>query len=137
MNRLVREFATVRDPKVKEEIDQLSRELTKLRAPGLITSWAYGQRVPKWNHEPSFLPATEWRSTNMAEWIEVPAHRIYVICARELRDAFDYVGENGKPVEHAEISYRFVRKKDGKVFKWASFAPQYKGVYVCAALEEI
>jgi hypothetical protein len=33
MNRLVREFATVRDPKVKEEIDQLSRELAKLREP--------------------------------------------------------------------------------------------------------
>src|SRR5262245_58601565 len=33
MSRLVREFATVRDPKVKEKIDQLSRELTKLRKP--------------------------------------------------------------------------------------------------------
>jgi hypothetical protein len=85
----------------------------------------------------SFLPVAEWRSTNMAEWIEVPAHRIYVICARELRDDFDYIGESGKPVKGAEISYRFVRKKDGKVFKWARFAPQYKGVYVCAALEEI
>jgi hypothetical protein len=55
----------------------------------------------------------------MAEWIEVPAHRIYVICARELRDGFDYIDEKGKPVKGAEISYRFVRKKDGKVFKWA------------------
>jgi len=25
------------------------------------------------------------------------AHRIYVICARELRDDFDYIGENGSP----------------------------------------
>jgi hypothetical protein len=33
----------------------------------------------------------------MAEWIEVPAHRIYVICARELRDGFDYIRENGRP----------------------------------------
>ena len=33
MNRLVREFDTVRDLKVKEEIDRLSRELTKLREP--------------------------------------------------------------------------------------------------------
>jgi hypothetical protein len=73
----------------------------------------------------------------MAEWIEVPAHRIYVICTRELRDGFDYIGENGKSVERAEISYRFVRKKDGKVFKWARFAPQHKGAYVCTALEEI
>ena len=56
----------------------------------------------------------------MAEWLEVPAHRIYVICARELRDDFDYIGENGKPVERAEISYRFVRKKDGKVFNTES-----------------
>jgi len=56
----------------------------------------------------------------MAEWIEVPAHRIYVICARELRDGFDYIGENGKPVERGEISYRFVRKKDGKVFNTES-----------------
>jgi hypothetical protein len=73
----------------------------------------------------------------MAEWIEVPAHRIYVICTRELRDGFDYIGENGKSVERAEISYRFVRKKDGKVFKWARFAPQYTGVHACTALEEI
>ena len=33
MNRLVREFATIRDPKMKEEIDRLSRQLTKLREP--------------------------------------------------------------------------------------------------------
>ena len=85
----------------------------------------------------SFLPVVEWRSTNMAEWIEVPAHRIYVICARELRDDFDYIGENGKPVKGAEISYRFVRKKDGKVFKWARFAPQYTEVHNCTAPEEI
>jgi hypothetical protein len=76
-------------------------------------------------------------STNMAEWIEVPAHRIYVICTRELRDGFDYIGENGKSVERAEISYRFVRKKDGKVFKWARFAPQCSGVHDYTALEEI
>ena len=73
----------------------------------------------------------------MAEWIEVPNHRIYVISALELQEGFDYIGENGRPARRAEIPYRFVRKKDGKVFKWASFAPQYKGVYVCAALEEI
>jgi hypothetical protein len=73
----------------------------------------------------------------MAAWIEVPAHRIYVISAHELRDGFDYIDENGRPATRGEISYRFVRKKDGKVFKWARFAPQYKGVYACAALEEI
>ena len=74
----------------------------------------------------------------MAEWIEVPAHRIYVIHAHELRDGFDYIGENGKPVERDdEIPYRFVRKKDGKVFKLARFIPQYTGVYICTALEEI
>ena len=75
--------------------------------------------------------------TNMAEWIEVPAHRIYVICVRELRDGFDYIGENGKPVERAEFPYRFVRKKDGKVFKLARFIPQYTEVHNCTALEEI
>jgi hypothetical protein len=73
----------------------------------------------------------------MAEWIEVPAHRIYVICARELRYGFDYIDEKGKPVERGEIPYRFVRKKDGKVFKLARFIPQYIGVHVWTALEEI
>ena len=73
----------------------------------------------------------------MAEWIEVPAHRIYLISESELRDAFDYIGENGKRTPRDEIPYRFVRKKDGKVFKWARFAPQYTGVDVCTALEEI
>jgi hypothetical protein len=85
----------------------------------------------------SFLPVAEWRSTNMAEWIEVPAHRIYVICARELRDGFDYIRENGRPSAHGENPYRFVRKKDGKVFKLARFIPQYSGVHDCTALEEI
>ena len=73
----------------------------------------------------------------MAEWIEVPAHRIYVISAHELRDAFDYIGENGRPAARGEIPYRFVRKKDGKVFKWARFALQYGEVHNCRALEEI
>jgi hypothetical protein len=57
--------------------------------------------------------------------------------ARELRDGFDYIDEKGKPVKGAEISYRFVRKKDGKVFKWARFIPQYTEVHNCTALEEI
>ena len=73
----------------------------------------------------------------MAEWIEVPAHRIYVICARELRDGFDYIRENGRPVAHGENPYRLVRKKDGKVFKLARFIPQYSGFHDYTALEEI
>jgi hypothetical protein len=89
------------------------------------------------NMSRSFLPVAEWRSTNMAEWIEVPAHRIYVTSARELRADFDYIGENGRPATRGEIPYRFVRKKDGKVFKWARFAPQYSEVHNCTALEEI
>jgi hypothetical protein len=84
-----------------------------------------------------FLPVAEWRSTNMAEWIEVPAHRIYVISARELRDDFDYIRENGRLAAHGENPYRFVRKKDGKVFKLARFILQYSGVRDCTALEEI
>ena len=73
----------------------------------------------------------------MAEWIEVPNHRIYVISTLELQEGFDYIGENGRPVERDEIPYRFVRKKDGKVFKWARFAPQYSEIHNCMALEEI
>jgi hypothetical protein len=74
---------------------------------------------------------------DMTEWIEVPAHRIYVISADELRDGFDYIGENGRPATRGEIPYRFVRKKDGKDFKWARFAPQCSGVHDYTALEEI
>jgi hypothetical protein len=73
----------------------------------------------------------------MAEWIDIPAHRIYVISAHELLDGFDYLDENGKPVSRGQIPYRFVRKKDGKVFKWARFAPQSNGGYDYTALEEI
>ena len=73
----------------------------------------------------------------MAEWIEVPAHRIYLISESELRDAFDYIGENGRRTPRDEIPYRFVRKKDGKVFKLARFIPQYSEVHNCTALEEI
>ena len=73
----------------------------------------------------------------MAEWIEVPAHRICLISESELRDAFDYIGENGRRTPRDEIPYRFVRKKDGKVFKLARFIPQYSEVHNCTALEEI
>ena len=73
----------------------------------------------------------------MAEWIEVPNHRIYLISALELQEGFDYIGENGRPARRGEIPYRFVRKKDGKVFKWARFAPQCSGVRDYTALEEI
>ena len=73
----------------------------------------------------------------MAEWIEVPAHRIYVMSARELRDDFDFIRENGRRAMLGEIPYRFVRKKDGRVFKWARFAPQRSGVHDYTALEEI
>jgi hypothetical protein len=54
-----------------------------------------------------------------------------------LRDDFDYIDENGRPATRGEIPYRFVRKKDGKVFKWARFAPQCSGVHDYTALEEI
>ena len=73
----------------------------------------------------------------MAEWIEVPAHRIYVLSARELRESFDYIGENGRPAARAEVPYCFIRKKDGKVFKLARFLPQRNGVNELTALEEI
>lgn len=73
----------------------------------------------------------------MADWIEVPNHRIYVISAHELQDDFECIGENGRHATRGEIPYRFVRKKDGKVFKWARFAPQCSGVHDCTALEEI
>jgi hypothetical protein len=73
----------------------------------------------------------------MAEWIEVPAHRIYVISARELPDGFDFIGENGRPAMLGEIPYRFVRKKDGRVFKWGRFVPRCSGVHDYTALEEI
>jgi hypothetical protein len=50
----------------------------------------------------------------MAEWIEVPAHRIYLTSARELRDGFDYIGENGRPAARGEIPYRLVQKRTAK-----------------------
>jgi hypothetical protein len=73
----------------------------------------------------------------MAEWIEVPVHRIYVVSLDELLEGFDNVAENGRPARRGQIPYRFVRKKDGKVFKWARFAPQCSGVHDYTALEEI
>ena len=73
----------------------------------------------------------------MAEWIEVPAHRIYVILARELRDDVDFFRENGRHAMLGEIPYRFVRKKNGKVFKLARFALQCSGVQDCTALEDV
>ena len=39
----------------------------------------------------------------MAEWIEVPGHRIYVISGHELRNGFDYIAENGRPATRGEF----------------------------------
>ena len=73
----------------------------------------------------------------MAEWIEVAAHRIYVISARELRDGFDFICENGRPTTPRRNSVPFRAKEDGRVFKWARFAPQCSGVHDYTALDMI
>jgi len=68
----------------------------------------------------------------MAAWIEVPAHRIYAICACELRDGFDYLGE--KALKFPTVSSE---RRTAKFLSGARFIPQYTGVRVCTALGEI
>ena len=55
---------------------------------------------------------------------------------RALREFFDYIGENERPSARAKC-LTVIRKKDGKVFKWARFLPQRNGVDELTALEEI
>jgi hypothetical protein len=61
------------------------------------------------------------------------------LCAISARttESFDYIGENGRPAARAEVPYRLIRKKDGKIFKWARFVPQRNAVDDVTALEEI
>lgn len=57
----------------------------------------------------------------MAEWIEVPAHRILQLSDEEYRAGFLAIGEDGEPAKQFIIPYRIVRKSDNKLFK----APRY------------
>ena len=58
----------------------------------------------------------------MVEWIEVPAHRIYVISAHELRDGFDYIWREWEGPRRAQKFRTVSCEKDGKLFKWVRFA---------------
>ena len=73
----------------------------------------------------------------MAEWIEVPNHRIYVISALELQEGFDYIGRMGDPRGAAKFRIVSCERGTAKVFKWARFAPQCSGIHDYTALEEI
>jgi hypothetical protein len=56
-------------------------------------------------------------------WIEIPAHRIYAIPRERLFKEFDLIGESGETAREGEMVKLVVRKRDGKVFKPADFAP--------------
>ena len=67
----------------------------------------------------------------MAEWIEIPAHRILRLTYREFWEGFDVIIPNGERVSIQELiernwdswshDYIYIRKTDAKQFK----APQY------------
>ena len=53
----------------------------------------------------------------MAEWIEIPAHRVLKVSRLELRRDFQLINENGMPVKENDLIYRIIRHLDEKMFK--------------------
>lgn len=73
----------------------------------------------------------------MAEWIEIPAHRILVLGRRDFAEEFETLNEKGEAPSFGEQIYRVVRKKDRKIFKIARFQPVESFSLDLIALEEI
>ena len=59
----------------------------------------------------------------MANWIEVPAHRILEVEWKEFHEGYVRIAENGEVVKSGEHTSLILRKQDGRVFKRAKFAP--------------
>ena len=59
----------------------------------------------------------------MANWIEIPAHRILEVGWKEFHEGYVRIAENGEVVKSGEHTSLILRKQDGRVFKRAKFAP--------------
>lgn len=58
-----------------------------------------------------------------ARWVEIPAHRVYVVGHLEYWDETQWrrIDEDGREVDAGGIPYRVVRVRDGKLFRPATY----------------
>lgn len=73
----------------------------------------------------------------MARWIEVPAHRVLEVPTDELRENYEQLNTDGKPVQFGQLTYRIVRKSDGKLFVEPRFHTNSNHLASLIYLEEI
>ena len=51
------------------------------------------------------------------QWIDIPAHRVWVVPGAEIRTAYELFGEDGEPCQEGRYIYRVRRKEDGKLYR--------------------
>jgi hypothetical protein len=73
----------------------------------------------------------------MAHWIEIPAHRIYVVTGTEFRNEFSRIGADGAEPKEAEATAIIVRDRDRKCFKPARFDLSGSVANDCICLEDL
>ncbi len=73
----------------------------------------------------------------MAEWIDIPAHRILLVPHQELANEYDRLGADGGPVAEGEQTALVRRRRDGCIFKPARFCPIDASPRALFVLEEL
>lgn len=71
------------------------------------------------------------------KWIEIPAHRVFVCSSQEFHQEFEAIDEEGKPVDSGQLVYRYIRKRDYKVFKPSRFVPTTVFTHDLVVMEEV
>lgn len=51
------------------------------------------------------------------QWIEIPSHRVWAVCAIVVRREYDLIGEDGEPCRPGARYVLVQRHADGKLFK--------------------
>lgn len=73
----------------------------------------------------------------MAEWVEIPAHRVLMVNYTEFHEHYSQVDDKGEPCQPHNVPYRIVRLADDKVFKVARFGPTCGVALNVLYLEEV
>lgn len=73
----------------------------------------------------------------MSEWIDIPSHRVLRVSHEELHEHFELYNEDGGEVFRGVAAYRYLRRKDRKVFCRARWQPRDGELMAWLTLEEI
>lgn len=72
----------------------------------------------------------------MAEWIEVPAHRVLRVDLAEFDLEYERLNEDGRSCLPGEIAAIIRRTRDGRVFRQARWIPSGSAAHAAIYIEE-